>query len=313
MLSKTQEATFLHTAITKINGTAVKIVFDNGCDATMATQSCVRKLNLNPIFHNRSLKINTMNGESEITAKTVKINFNEHLSVNAFVLNSNISLEAPKVDLSELWPELDPKISKQVKRNLASGNVDLIVGINEIYGKFSNTRRIQHPKRKLILLHTCFGFSIGGSSGKIDETNQNNDMVSLMSSIETEFDCEEPTLQLSHDDPNHVHERKIQENMEKIFSTEMNIAEDARENKSKDEVYAEQHFLKHLKFENGRYWTKPIFKSTFVPMLNNYNLCIRRYKNLRRQLSKNPELEEAYKRDIGSKKNAKLFPSSLCD
>ena len=86
--------------------------------------------------------------------------------------------------------------------------------------------------------------------------------------------------------------------MEKIFSTEMNIAEDARENKSKDEVYAEQHFLKHLKFENGRYWTKPIFKSTFVPMLNNYNLCIRRYKNLRRQLSKNPELEEAYKREI---------------
>ena len=117
MLSTTQEATFLHTAITKINGTAVKIVFDNGCDATMATQSCVRKLNLNPIFDNRSLKINSMNGESEITAKTVKINFNEHLSVNTFVLNSNISLEAPKVDLSELWPELDPEISKQVKHN----------------------------------------------------------------------------------------------------------------------------------------------------------------------------------------------------
>ena len=139
MLAKTHEATLLHTAITKINGITIKIVFDNGCDATMATQSCVRKLNLNPIHHNRSLKINTMNGESEITAKTVKINFNESLSVNAFVLNSNISLEAPKVNIHELWPELDPEISKQVRHNLAGGNVDVIIGLNEIYGRFCNT------------------------------------------------------------------------------------------------------------------------------------------------------------------------------
>ena len=51
--------------------------------------------------------------------------------------------------------------------------------------------------------------------------------------------------------------------MEIIFSTEMNIAEDVTENKSKDEIYAEQHFLKHLKFENGRYRTGT-FTTTFT-------------------------------------------------
>ena len=41
-----------------------------------------------------------------------------------------------------------------------------------------------------------------------------------------------------------------------------------------------------------------IVQKDFKPMLNNYNLCIKRYNALRRQLSKDPVLEKAYTEEI---------------
>ena len=40
--------TILHTALTNINGITIKIVFDNGCDATMVTKSLLRILGITP-------------------------------------------------------------------------------------------------------------------------------------------------------------------------------------------------------------------------------------------------------------------------
>ena len=93
-------------------------------------------------------------------------------------------------------------------------------------------------------------------------------------------------------------EINIQRNMKKMFNHEAEVLGDGCQEKSDDEQYAEHFFHKHLTFEDGRYWTKPLFKRDFVPMLNNYNLCLRRYNGLRRQLANDPALEKAYTEEI---------------
>ena len=69
--------TLLHTAVTNINGIPIKIVIDSGCDATMVTKSLIRKLNITPKTDDKVLRITTMTGESEITSKSVTINFKD--------------------------------------------------------------------------------------------------------------------------------------------------------------------------------------------------------------------------------------------
>ena len=55
---------------------------------------------------------------------------------------------------------------------------------------------------------------MGGSTGEMNERNQNG------------LDCGGPTMQVTHEDHNNLHDSKIQENIKERFSTETTIAED---------------------------------------------------------------------------------------
>ena len=114
-----------------------------------------------------------------------------------------------------------------------------------------------------------------------------------MSKFDVTYEKIEPTLQLEVSEPNQQSEMKIQKSMDEMFHQEAENLENGGQEKSEDEEYAEQLFHKHLKFRDLGYWTKPSFKNDFKPMLNNYNLCVKRYNALRRQLDKNPVLEKA--------------------
>ena len=80
-------------------------------------------------------------------------------------------------------------------------------------------------------------------------------------------------------------EHDIQEMMTRLFKNE---AENDKSKKSVDEMHAENLFKSNLKFENGRYWVQPLFKKNYIPMLNNYNIALKRYKSLRRSLARKP-------------------------
>ena len=79
---------------------------------------------------------------------------------------------------------------------------------------------------------------------------------------------------------NEATEKGIQHLMNKLFTCEM--PEDSNGQISADEQYAIEMFRANLKFEDGSYWVKPLFKKDFIPMLNNYNIALRRYKSLQR-------------------------------
>ena len=43
---------------------------------------------------------------------------------------------------------------------------DIAIGIDQLYGKISNTKSISHPERRMALMSPIFGHSLGGSTQK---------------------------------------------------------------------------------------------------------------------------------------------------
>ena len=79
--------------------------------------------------------------------------------------------------------------------------------------------------------------------------------------------------------------------MDCLFTTE----EEERNGEPKlstEKQYALEQFNQTIEFRGGEYFVKPIFKRNCIPLLNNYNLAIDRYKKLRYRLSKNHDLKE---------------------
>ena len=148
----------------------------------------------------------------------------------------------------------------QKKKNyIVKGRIDIIVGLDQLYGKISNTNTIEHPYKRLALLSTIFGYSLGGSTEEYLDGGSESNM--LVSNIEMKTEPTEET-----------NEKDIQQLMERLFTCEM--PENSNNNVSADEQYALDTFKDNLKFEEGSYWVKPLFKKNYIPMLNNYNIAL---------------------------------------
>ena len=190
-----------------------------------------------------------MNGQSEITSKFVTINV-KSVNMKAFMLESNLNLEPQAVNLNEVWPSLDKKLAKEIKRNLTGGQIDIMIGLHELYGKITDTTIIQHPYRRLILIKNIFCFSLGGSTLEKENPGHANDICALMSKFEATYEKDEPTLQLEVSEPNQQPEVKIQKSMDNMFHQEGENLEDGVQEKSENEDYAEQLFYKHFVLED---------------------------------------------------------------
>ena len=187
-----------------------------------------------------------MNGHKSSSSKYVEVRLSDDIKIKTFALPQDYVINQEKIDLLKLWPTLDDTLAKEVKENLATGGIDMIIGLDHLYGKISNTRHILHPEKRLALMHTHFGYSIGGNiASRHDSSNQQEAIQILTSAFQTE---KEPTKQLDA-------EREIQENIANLFETEADKGPADAENdpKTEDEKYAMEEFKKNLTFDKGIY------------------------------------------------------------
>jgi len=285
----------LHTAVTKINGEKIKIFLDPGSDGSVISKSAATKLKLEIYPSNRTLTITTLTDKTQTSSMSTKVPLSEAVSINAFVLESNLVLsdDMQRINLKDEWPNLDKQLNAEVKKNLTGGKMDVVVGIDSLYGVVSNTKLISHQTKRLALLHTIFGYSIGGSTlDKFDSKNFEDNINMLTSTITTT----EPTI-LNEDEIDLDTEKQIQTSIQRLFESELSSIDNDR-TKTADEAYAEDYFHSNIEYKEGRYFVRPIFKPSFIPMRNNYKLALNRYIGLRKQLAKNPELEEQYAQAI---------------
>merc|ERR1712015_130781 len=108
-------------------------MFDHGSDASVTTKNCYEKLKLVPQPTNRALNISTMTGKTSTTSQTVEIKLTKEVSIKTFALDTNIKLDKQKIDVRKLWPSLDGQLAKEVKRNITSRYIDVIVGMDQLY------------------------------------------------------------------------------------------------------------------------------------------------------------------------------------
>ena len=127
--------TMLHTASTTINSKEIKIIIDTGSDATVVTKNCVDKLKLTPKKSTRILNIKTLTGKKQTSSSSVEIEVKDNVKVQAFVLDSNLMLEPAKINLAKWWPALDKNLAREVKKNVIGGKIDIVIGVDQLYGK----------------------------------------------------------------------------------------------------------------------------------------------------------------------------------
>ena len=253
---KNSSPAILHTVTTSVGDKKLKILIDNGADATVAMKRCYEKLGLVPKAANRTLHLTTINGHTSSTSKYVEVKFSDELKIKAFALDKNYNLDSQKVDLTKLWPTLDKNLAKEVKENICSGNLDLIIGLDALYGRVSNTNYILHQERGLALMHTVFGYSIGGTTQLKNNFHENTDIIRVLTSTFEAKYQDEPTKQKSV-------EREIQENMANLFKTEVDVGSTDSKNyaKTSDERFVVEQFKKTSNLQ--RWWVLRVI-STYV-------------------------------------------------
>ena len=148
------------------------------------------------------------------------------------MLESNLNLEPQAINLNVVWPSLDKELAKEIKRNLTGGQIDVIIGLDQLYGKIKDSTIIQHPHRRLILMKTIFGYSLSRSNLEKENTEYINDICGLMSKLDVTYEKIEPTLQLEVTEPNQRSEMKIQKRMDEMFHQETENLDDGGQEKS---------------------------------------------------------------------------------
>ena len=252
----------------------------------MITRKHAEQLDLELIESSNTLTLNTFSGELKTTSIKTTIPISSTLKIAAFVVKNNITLDRVHFNFKTTWPGLEKELYDEVKRNIAYGKLDAVIGIDQLYSKFSNGRTMRHPTLGLELKQTYFGWSVGGSLERKDESllpaeTNHNIFTSIAITTEPTYD---------HEDDEEV---IIQSRMSRLFTTEEEEGE-GETKFSAEEQYALDQFKQTIEFNEGQYFVKPIFKRGCIPLLNNYNLALDRYRKLRYRLSKNPELRTKY-------------------
>ena len=119
------------------------MIIEPGSHATVVTRHCVDKLQLFPTNSSKLLNVKTLTGSKQISSSSVKIPSDDKVTLDAYVLDSNLMLDSKKnINVAKLWPTLDKKLAKEVKANIVKGKIDIVIGIDQLYGKISNTKII---------------------------------------------------------------------------------------------------------------------------------------------------------------------------
>ena len=143
---------------------------------------CYEKLGIRLKEANKVLTVRTMNGNNSSSSKYVEVRLSDDIKIKTFALAKDYVINQQKIDLFELWPTLDDTLAKEVKENFATGGVDMTIGLDHLYGKISNTRHILHPDKRLALVHTHSGYSIGGSIASRHETSNDHKAIQILTS-----------------------------------------------------------------------------------------------------------------------------------
>ena len=125
--------TILHTCTGEVKGQKTKFLIDPGSDACLITKKHAEQLDLELIESSNTLTLNTFSGELKTTSIKTTIPISLTLKIAAFVVKNNISLDRVHFNFKTTWPGLEKELYNEVKKNIAYGKLDSVIGTDQLY------------------------------------------------------------------------------------------------------------------------------------------------------------------------------------
>ena len=118
MCHQANQPIILHTAKSSLNGETVKILIDQGSDASICTAKFKRRLNLETKVSGETLNIQTLSGNTQQCTETAQIEITKEVTLDVFVVDTNLKLEPQPLDLKAIWPSMAKELMKEVAQNM---------------------------------------------------------------------------------------------------------------------------------------------------------------------------------------------------
>ena len=137
MTKLSANSTILHTVTAKCKNKVVKILLDHGSNSSVITAAAAKRLNIGVSSANNTLQIDTLNGESTVTDCKADIPLTmrnpvgkisndtkatrAEVIVQCYVIDSDLTVDKPNVEVSAIWPNLAPNLITEVTQKPSGG------------------------------------------------------------------------------------------------------------------------------------------------------------------------------------------------
>lgn len=237
---------------------------DEGSNVTTMTETLAKRLSLPVKDSKERLNIRTLSGKTTASIRNTTLKIG-NADIDCFVVDANLILDTPSFNLKQIWPNLDNNLERDINNNIACGDIDVIVGMDQLYTKVYKHNEIKHATLGLRIVDTIFGHTIGGNT--TTRSHGVEEPIEIQA-YATTIDNVEPTI--IEEKGSSSTESEIQADIARMFNTEQHSSVDTEETKSPanaqytaDEQYAEEQFKANVQLKNGKYYVRPIFKQDF--------------------------------------------------
>ena len=125
----------------------MNILLDNGSNSSIMTTTCAKELGLELDKSDRSLCIKTLTGSTEQSSITTEISTNG-TALGLYVVNTEMCLDKPNFNLEKVWPSLSRSLNREVTANIIDCQIDIVIGMVQLYEKVTDNKTIAHPSKR---------------------------------------------------------------------------------------------------------------------------------------------------------------------
>ena len=167
-MNENPQQTLLYTLKTEINGHELNIMLDPGSTHTVISDNLKNNLNVDKTLNSTEVTVETVLGSKTYTGQKVKLlvpTKEKGIKIKFVGLTipeglPEIEQEKP-IDFKNNWPNLNDEIQKEIQNNRVTGQIDILVGLDNFF-KFVLEEAVIHPSEEFGIINTKLGWTIGG-------------------------------------------------------------------------------------------------------------------------------------------------------
>ena len=142
-------------------------MLDPGSTHTIISHELVKTLDLK-LGNKVELNLETIHKDKKCPSHEVQLKVPTavgKIKISGHVLDRKLTIMPQpaniKLEFETLWPNLEQKIKDQILRNQVKEQIDILIGMNNIW-KLVLEERITHPSKRFGIINTYLGWTIGG-------------------------------------------------------------------------------------------------------------------------------------------------------